>query len=185
MNLAKSIHETAMEYSFYAKMAKAKGKLIEEKKAYVIAFFLEKNAILNVQEEDLKSKFILMRSAAALAYHAGLYEESKELITKCRAANPPAYILTELAEIELLVQAAKKTDTVQERLQLEGVLTDVNTKEHEITLNNTANQQVFSIFIPPALLREIVQGYWTKKVQIQARVTVQGLIVLEKIRVAA
>lgn len=185
MNLAKSIHETAMEYSFFAKMAKAKGKPIEEKKAYVIAFFLEKKAILNVQEGDQESKFILMRSAAALAYHANLYEESMELIAKCREENPPAFILKELVEIERLVQTAKKIDTVQERLQLEGVLTDVNTKEHEITIDNKANQQVFSIFIPPALLRDIVQVYWTKNVQIQARVTVQGLMVLEKIRVAA
>ena len=90
-----------------------------------------------------------------------------------------------MEEIANLIKEATKTNAILKTLQLEGVLTDINTKEHEITLNNLANQQVFSIFIPSSLFKEIVQEFWTKKVQIQASVTAQGRMVLEEIRMAA
>ena len=183
MNIAKSIHETAMEYSLLADMAIAKGKPEESKIAFFVAFLLEKKAALEVKEHDIESKFILIRSAASLAYKAGLYSESLKLIHHCKEENPPHWIMKDLDEIKDLV--AKKHGSIKEHLQLEGIVTDINTKKSQVVLKNEFSQTEFSIIIPPELLKTVVQDYWTKKVQIQAKVTDAGLIILEQIRQVA
>lgn len=183
MNIAKTIHETAMEYSLLADVAIAKGKLEESKFAFFVAFLLEKQAASKVPNEDLESKFILLRSAAALALKAGLYNESLRLIHQCQEGHPPQWILSDLDEIKDLV--SKEQGKVSEHLQLEGVVTDINTKESQVILKNEFSQMEFSIIIPPNLLKTIVHDYYTKKVQIQAKVTEAGLIILEQIRQVA
>lgn len=186
MNTAKSIHDIAMEYALRADVVKAKDlPLIEEKKSYLIAYLLEVNAVsmLDKSKEIELTKFIWTRSAAALAYKAGLYEESLKIIRDCLATNPPEWIADQLIEIKEGVK--EEQYTTKEALQLEGIVTDINTREYQVILKDEANKKEFSIIIPPNLLKTIVHDYWTKKVQIQAKVTDAGLIILEQIRQVA
>ncbi len=188
MNLLRSIHETAAEYSVLAGIAAAKGLNEQSKTAYRIAFDLEKEAATNAPNDvDTLSRFLLLRSAAALAFKAGLFEESERLIEHCRAENPPQWIENELVEIEHLMAAAKgvRPNVNGKALHFEGILTEVNTRQNEITVEDLAGNQTLSIITPRNQLPEIFTKFWDKKVAVQTRQNAQGGMVLENIAAAA
>lgn len=184
MNLANSIHRNAMEFMMYAEMAKAKEMHEDAKDAYLIAYILEKKAVEKIHPTDNESKFVLMRSAASLAYKADLFEESKILIKKCKAVNPPSWILEELKELTILIKKKQQSKIKNKAFNLEGILTGINSDENKITLQIFEKESI-SVLIPSNLLTEIVQKYWTKRVQIQARKTSSGIVILENIKTAA
>lgn len=187
MNLLRSLHETAMEYSFMAGIAKAKGFEDQSKAAFRIAFDLEKEAATKAHvDTDTVSRYILLRSAASLAYKAGLFEESERLIEQCRAENPPAWILVELAQIAALIKKANAVNrsTKNSHLQLEGILTDMDTRNNELILEDRVQSRSFSIIAPRNLLVEIFNTYWSKSVSVKARRTSHGVIVLENISIS-
>jgi len=157
MNLERNIHSKAMEFMMFAKMGKAKGLPEREiKDAYFTAFLLEKKAIERAASDDDFTKFILMRSAATLAYNADLLEESKILVAKCKSENPPTWIIEQLDEI--LAQITIKESTAEDKIP---------------------------ILIPSNRLTDIVKTFWSQKVQILVRKTVTGLMILEDIKIAA
>jgi hypothetical protein len=188
MNLLRNLHDTAMEYSIFAGVALAKGLLEKSNEAYKIAFKLEKEAaLMSAEEPDPLSHFILLRSAAALAYKAKLYQESERLIEICKAENPPTFILAELEEIQELIQKEKSNEAMQpeQSLQIEGIVTDILTEQNQVTVKNPSLAQSFIVVVPKNRLAEIVKKHWSKKVSIQARQTPHGVMVLEKISAAA
>ena len=187
MNLVKSTHQNAMEFMMYAEIGKAKNIPIREiKSAYHTAFFLEKKAVENAKSStDKVGRFILMRSAAALAYKADLLEESKILVAKCKAENPPNWIIEELDDILDLVAKEEKIKSAKAPLQLEGIITSVSLEDSQITIQKSTATDKFPILIPSNRLTEIIKTYWSQKVQVLVRKTVTGLMILEDIKAAA
>jgi len=186
MNLERNIHSKAMEFMMFAKMGKAKGLPEREiKDAYFTAFLLEKKAIERADSEDDFTKFILMRSAATLAYKADLLEESKILVVQCKAENPPTWIIEQLDEILDLVTKEEQKKSAKIPLQLEGIITNVSLDDNQITIQESTAKDKIPILIPSNRLTDIVKTYWSQKVQILVRKTVTGLMILEDIKVAA
>ncbi len=109
MNPIKHLHQTAMEYAVLADVAEAKGKPGDAKLYYCKAFELESEVVqmMPLDENEPLSRFILLRSAAALAYHAGRLDESDNLIRSTLAQNPPDFIVKELNGISKLIKKAK------------------------------------------------------------------------------
>lgn len=183
MSADRNIHSKAMEFMMLAKMGKAKGFSEREiKDAYFTAFILEKKAIERVPTTDKLTKFILMRSAASLAYEADLLEESKILVANCKAENPPIWMREQLDEILVLVAKEERVKSAQAPLRLEGVITNVSLENSQITIQESAKADQIPILIPSNRLTEIVRQFWSKKVQILARKTVAGLMILEDIK---
>ena len=183
--MSTTVHMKAMEYTLFAEMGKAKELPEKEiKEAYFKAYTLEKQAVEKAKDSpDEVGRFILMRSEAALAYKADLLEESKILVAKCKAENPPAWIVQELDDIlDLVVKEEKKSIKVP--LQLEGVITNADLNDNQIIIEATAEDK-FSILIPSNRLTEIIKTYWSQKVKIWVRKTVSGLMILEDIKAAA
>lgn len=188
MNLLRSIHETAMEYSVMAGVAKAKGFDEHSKAAYRVAFDLEKEAATKTPgDADELSRLLLFRSAAALAFRAGLFQECEQLLERCRAENPPRWMQIELIEIENLLRqtSAKQANGRGKALQVEGILADVNTRQNEIIVEDPADSRSFSIIAPRNLLADIFKNYWSKRVSVLTRQTPHGVMVLENIAAAA
>lgn len=185
MNATKNVHRKAMEYAIFAEMGKAKQLPEKEiKEAYFKAYILEKKAVEKaIDSPDKIGRFILMRSEAALAYKADLLEESKILVAKCKAENPPDWIVQELDDIlDLVVKEEKKSTKAP--LQIEGIITNADLHDSQIIIAATAEDK-FQILIPSNRLTEIIKTYWSQKVQILVRKTVTGLMILEDIKRAA
>jgi len=186
MNLERNIHSKAMEFMMFAKMGKAKGLPEREiKDAYFTAFLLEKKAIERAASDDDFTKFILMRSAATLAYNADLLEESKILVAKCKSENPPTWIIEQLDEILALVIKEEQKKSAKASLQLEGIITNVSLDDNQITIKESTAEDKIPILIPSNRLTDIVKTFWSQKVQILVRKTVTGLMILEDIKIAA
>jgi len=189
MNIIRLTHQLAMEMNTIADVAMAKGYQKEAIKFYKNAFELEKEAALlsAANKQDLLPRFVFLRGAAALANKAGLYQESESLIKLCKSENPPVWLLAELQEIEDLIREntiKNAPNSIGQMFQLEGVFAEVNSTVNEIIIED-GKQQAFSVVVPRKSLLEIIQKYWSKKVQIQARKTLHGTMILEKIRPAA
>ena len=190
MNIVRLTHQLAMEMNTIADVAMAKGYQKEAKKFYKNAFELEKEAatLTSSNKEDPLPHYVFLRGAAALANKAGLYQEAENLIELGRSKNPPKWILAELQEIIELIKVNKQQDkftTIEKTLKLEGVFADINSKANEIIIEDIEQKQLFSVIVPRRILLDIIQKYWSKKVEIQARKTLHGIMVLEEIKPAA
>ncbi len=157
---------------------------------YKQAYELEKKAAFSTShtDENPLSHFVLLRSAAALAYRAKLYRESERLIEICKSESPPEWIIEELDDIVKLMKKSKNKVRAKKNssiLAVEGTLTQVNSDENEITGKDGTEDLNFSIIVSRKLLAELVKNHWFKKVSIQARQTPHGVMVLEKISAAA
>ncbi|MEM6321910.1 MAG: hypothetical protein AAF960_29895 [Bacteroidota bacterium] len=101
-----------MDMATFGDIAFAKGSIKEANEFYNKAFKLEYEAALEFPKElDARTKFIWLRSAAALAYRAGFFQKSRALIEVCRSENPPNWIERELQDIlELIAKAEFEKD---------------------------------------------------------------------------
>jgi len=185
MNIAKSIHETAMEFCVRAEAAKAKEKPEQAVDWQFLAYILEKKALEKVGKNDTLRRHLIIQSAAALAYKVGSFEEGIRLAKLGISENPNGHIKSRLEEIIRLINIAKKTENLTKIININGILSDVNTKENQISLTNEEANQVFSILTPPALFKKIIRQYYTKKVNIKAKMNEYGTILLEEIKIAA
>lgn len=94
MNIIKATHQLAMDTNALAELSKAKGLEEDATIFYKQAYELEKKAALMTsgKDNDPIPHFILLRSAAALAYKSKLYKDSQRLIEICLSENPPLFI---------------------------------------------------------------------------------------------
>lgn len=189
MNIVRHTHQLAMELSTIAGVSLGKGFEEDAIEFYKQAFELEKKAafMTSSADRDTDPHFILLRSAAALAFKAKLYQESERLMEICFAENPPAFIVEDLREITELIGKEKSGDYIQsnQHFHIEGILTNILAEENQITVKNTALSQSFLVVVPKNKLNEIVKNHWSNKVKIQARQTPHGVMVMEKISAAA
>src|SRR5690606_13992733 len=98
MNVVTVLHNKAMELADEALLAKMEGNMEASTALFEKAFDLEKEAVISVRDDQKESdsRYILIRSAAALALNCGKYAEAKALIDLGLAGNPPAFITKEL-----------------------------------------------------------------------------------------
>lgn len=185
MTLSKILHQAASEYSTFAMVAKAKGKLKEAKEYFQKAFELEQEAVLKLDKEtykdDILFPFIIKRSAAALAYKAGFYAKADQLVVQVLKENPPAFIVKELKEITDLVKSARKAQGTPTPFQINGKLTGANTTKHEIEVEDAQNRQHYAIFVPTDEIKAIVKTFFSEWVQVQAIADPNGALTLKKI----
>jgi len=189
MNIVRATHQLATEMGVLARYSLAKGFQENALDYYKQAYRWERKAAFMTMptDEDKDAHFILLRSAAALAYKAQLYAESDKLIEICRSENPPPFILEELDALNhLLLKAQKVTALAKEiPIHLEGILTKINADENEITLKNILQAKHFSVIVPKHLLLDIARQFLLNKVKIEARQTPTGIFILENISIAA
>lgn len=101
MMVVKDIHPQAMDLAELAFTSRRAGKEDEAKALFGEAMQLERQAasLLAATPESEPSRSVLYRSAAALAYHAGDYEQADWLIANGLAGFPPPEIKKELKEL--------------------------------------------------------------------------------------
>ncbi|MEN0003379.1 MAG: hypothetical protein AAF798_04525 [Bacteroidota bacterium] len=190
MNIVKATHQLAMDTNALAELSKAKGLEEDATNFYRQAYELEKKAALMTSstDEDPIAHFILLRSAAALAYKSKLYRDSQRLIEICLSGNPPVSIHEDLNELSKLLQRAEDQSTIStidNALEIEGLLTRVNAEENEITIKAKNDTQKYAVIVPKHQLKEIIQSHWYKQVLVTVRQTTFGVMVLERIKTAA
>lgn len=176
----------AMEIRTFGDICRAKALPFDAKLYYQQAFLLEESAA-NLALEDLKdaptTKYVLLRSAAALAYKAGLFKESERVIEVCKAYEPPQWILSELADIEALIQAERTTESaVEKTIAISGKLSAIDTNQKIVTLNDQS--QIISIVFNKNQLTELLK-YFDQNIQVEAKELAHGVMVLERIKTAA
>ena len=130
------------------------------------------------------SQIVMIRSAAALAYKAGLYQEALKLIAfgfkeySDNIATP---------ELQSVLEAVKKEmpEIDLKTVHLKGVLTAANANDYEIKIENLTNKMPYSIIVPSEMMDEIVRSYWKNEVLIEITSYTTGIMVLDKISLAA
>ena len=168
-----------------AMAAMAKGKPEDSIRHYRKAFELEMEAAARATptEGDPLIRFIYLRSAAALAYHAGLFDEANKFVALTMSENPPPFIVDELNEISDLVIKARPAARKIGSLQIEGKFAAAT--ENEITVLDAQSSRPFTILGPAGKLNDIVKNFFLEMVTIQATTNSQGAILLKNISKAA
>jgi hypothetical protein len=184
MNIIKATHQLAMDTNALAELSKAKGLEEDANTFYKQAYALEKKAALmtSAKDDDPIPHFILLRSAAALAYKSKLYKDSQRLIEICLSENPPAFIQQDLAEINELLQEEQTIASIVNEANIEGLLTKVSAEENEITIKDQLDAQHYTVIVPQHQLMDIIKAYWFQKVVVKVRQTTYGVLVMEQIQ---
>lgn len=101
MSIVKQIHDEAMRIYQDAIILSVKGKDSDAEKEYEKAYRLESDAaeLVSQKPNSEPTRSILFRSAATLAYQAGDYDNSLNLIGKCLSGNPTVRIKNEIREL--------------------------------------------------------------------------------------
>lgn len=95
------LHEQAMEQAEIAFVAKIKGDKETAKQKFLEAFQYEREAVnllLNDYESE-PTRSVLFRSAAALAFDAGLLQEAEQMAAIGLSGHPPKSIAEELRQV--------------------------------------------------------------------------------------
>jgi len=175
-----------LEFSDEAIIAKRKGNTEVAKILFEKAFWLEKAAVWEMKKEANIpfSRLVMIRSAAALAYKAALYQEALKLIALGLKEYPEHIALPELESV--LAAVTKKMPEVHlKTYSLKGILTAANAHEHEIKVETDSSPQIYSILVPAAMMDDIVRSYWKNEVLINITSYSEGVMILDSIRLAA
>ena len=133
--MTRRLHEKAMEYADTATISKANGNEAESIFYYKLAYNMEKEVAAEMGGADPTSRFIILRSAASLAYKAGLYFEAKKIINRTLTENPPQFIINELKDIEnLIISKTKKGNG--NKLQIKDKVAFINILSNEIIIED-------------------------------------------------
>ena len=185
--LVESMHLKAMELAALGEEAAMKGQTDSAMEFYSRGFQFEKSVVelTSGVNEDLETHLIFIRSAAALALRAGYFQKAERLIEQALSKKTPVWLEKELKSIQKLILERKKELTEEsQNLSISGTLTQINTNENEITVENKLQDKI-SIIVPMEKIKEIVLKHWQNKVAVKARQTPHGVMVLEDIQAAA
>jgi len=191
MDSVKIIHEAAMEYYDLARRAKSKGDTETWKEYITKAFVLEKEAALTMPEHpnNYMWRYILLRSAAWLAYQSGAYKEAISLAQLGLTGKPPTIEKNKLTE--LLVKIQQKTKQKinkpkqKNQIQISGLLSSVDLLQGNIHISQPGTGQQTYIKVANEKIREIARLFIGDLVQILIKENVEGIKYLEDIRRAA
>lgn len=190
MNRVRAIHNIAMDVRALGDEAALKGFTKEAKEFYKEAFQFEKRAALLAVEQtadDTISKYVLLRSTAALALWAEMWKESEEMIEICKAQNPPEWIVEELNELNKLVLEKQKSNSKVHKesiVAIIGKLSMINAQENTVVLNDSKQNRAFSIIFNKKYLKDLLL-HFNEDINIEAKQSPHGIMVLQKIKTAA
>ena len=190
MNSVKIIHEAAMDYYDWAKLAKRKGDDSAWKEYLEKAYILEKEAALTMpeQQHNYMWRYILLRSAGWLAYQAGLYKDAYTLVKLGLMGNPPAIEKSKLKELaDKLTKHLDKVKTSNDDLThsfLSGFLASVDLIECKLAIKLQDTQQQILVLVPEEKIREVARMFLGDIVQIKI-IENKGVKILEDIKRAA
>lgn len=191
MDSVKIIHEAAMEYYDLARRAKSKGDTETWKDYITKAYVLEKEAALTMPEQpkNYMWRYILLRSAAWLAYQSGAYKEAVSLAQLGLAGKPPSIEKNKLTQ--LLTKIRQKTNyqinSLQEKnqTQISGLLSSVDLLKGNIHISQPGTGQQTYIKVANEKIREIARLFIGDLVQILIKENIEGVKYLEDIKRAA
>lgn len=189
-NTIKILHDTAMDFYDFARIAKAKGKEQEYRKNLEKAYIFEKEAALKMPEEEhnFMWRYIFLRSAGNLAFEYGAIREAKELAELGLADNPPAYEKSQLEE--LLTLTKQKLDKEAEKdttglLQFYGILASVDLDLGKIKIRTNPDDEYFIFMVPKEKAQSIARYYIGDLVKVEAKEDKDESIIVEYIGRAA
>ena len=142
-----------------AMVAEFRGHAQEALRFYEIAFEAEEQAALLCSEKEWM-RFIIFRSAAALAMNCKRYEDSKRWIALGLAINPPENIRNQIMDIAIAVERASVPQeyNAKNHIILTGLFTVADANSRKITIESE-RQGIVKVRVPRKM-DEIVQNYW-------------------------
>jgi hypothetical protein len=184
----RDLHRQAMDITNLAFAAKSRGETSNAHALFSQAFHLESEAAQRVAalEDAEPTRSILLRSAASLAYNAGLNREAEQLACLALAGEPPEDIAEELRDlldgINMVRHLQQQGMTVNGSVEPNG---DRTTEREAITgylrIADSRRQERPSFAIiddshhshrvvtPPGVLRDIVRPYFEERVTVTVR----------------
>lgn len=190
MDSVKIIHEAAMEYYDLAKRAKSKGDKIAWQEHIEKAYVLEKEAALTMPEQahNYMWRYILLRSAAWLAFQSGFYKEAARLIELGLNGHPPSIEKNKLLALaQKLPQTSKiKATEIGVAKKISGLLASVDLLTGNIYISQPGSGKIsYSIKVADEKIREIARLFIGDMVQILVSENREGNQYLEDIKRAA
>ncbi len=135
------LHDEAMRIAQHALVAQMKVQQSQFIALSKEAFVLERMSAQRIppsHPEAEPSRTILYKSAAFLAYDAGLYSECNEMITQTLAGRPDAIIKTEMKDLLALLQ--QKMPPQAARAKLETKFTELYKNYPKLRLDTYMSQ---------------------------------------------
>ena len=98
---ASELHDEAMEIAELGLSARSRGDLVAAVKHFEAAYGIERRAVdLVAADYDLEpTRSIMLRSAATLAFNAGLEREAEQLVGMALIGRPPGFVREELLDL--------------------------------------------------------------------------------------
>lgn len=187
MNIAKILHNKAMEFADEAKLARMEGNNHAAIAFLKNALTLEKEAIAQLDNDKnaLFDRFLYVRSAAFLAYDGGQYLEAEKLTNLGLSGNPPAFIKEKLLELKkkMATSIVKENKANPNYIFLQGFLAAINLDKGKIEIRQNSAYQ--TIKVPNQKLSEIQQFFLGRMVEIMVVSEKKGSFLLEEIKWAA
>lgn len=186
MNSITELHHKSLEFSDDAIIAKRKGERAIEKVLYEKAYWLEKSAAISMRKNAVIPipRLAMIKSAAALAFKAGLYQEALKMIAFGYKEYPSYAAEHELHPLFEVIKQRMPEINLQTQY-LTGVLTAADAKEYQIKLENTKDNRLYYIIVPSEMMDEIVRSYWKNQVLVEITSYSEGVMILNKISAAA
>ena len=177
----KVLHDKAMEFVDEAQLAKMEGNQEAAQSFFNKAFSLEREAALSAPDTENSNfaKSLYLRSAAYLAFNIGNTLEALHLCNIGLNASAPIFIEKQLLSLKEKIQSQPNA------LHFIGLFTQANAKENSILVEDESSNQIYAIQVASQQIQDIVKNYWSAKVAVEAKVTNQGIVMLEKIALAA
>ena len=191
MDSVKIIHEAAMEYYDLARRAKSKGDSLAWEDYILKAFVLEKEAALTMPEQpnNYMWRYILLRSAAWLAYQSSAYKEATSLAHLGLSGNPPSIEKNKLTQLLVKIQQKTKQQATKPKeknqIQISGLLSSVDLLKGNIHISQPGTGQQTYIKVSNERIREIARLFIGDLVHILIKENVEGVKYLEDIKRAA
>lgn len=188
--IAEMLHESAMEASDLADIARIKKKPDEQIRHLKRAYTLEREAALKLQIEPDENfwKYIFLKSAGWMAYELGLYEEAIQLTELGLAGNATGVALYRLQELKKALEEKlgeefeAKRDTLILKNQLYGVLTCADLEQEEVKLKESGETKYRIIKTSKELIQTVARYLIGEFVEINAEINENGMLLASQIR---
>lgn len=191
MNISKILHDSATQYFDMAKIAKIKSGDIKTHDEYLNrAYFLEKEAALKMESNDENNywQYMLIRSAAWLAFKCKKYEDALNLAKWGLHSNPPEYERQKLEELwkELKKHLSKMPKMPDTKTRFYGILSSADIDDGKIKIRKEENgrEEYQIIFVSKDLIQK-VGSYLGIAVEVDTQENEKGVFVLQNIKPAA
>ncbi|MEO0468448.1 MAG: hypothetical protein AAF206_02415 [Bacteroidota bacterium] len=181
-------HSRAMDLSERAFIEKMRGNTEKARAWFVEAYQLEKTAALNTPAHVQPSRSVLLRSAATLAFHGGLYREAEKLIGEALSEDLPAEIASELRELQREVgfhlQQALLPQASSRPIKVVGKMYQADASINAFRLSDKAGNPIpYQIQVEDEGFEDIIKEFFDDTVVVKGKVEEEtNRIFLEEIK---